>query len=153
MTPSFFQSLEEHHVSYLLISGQATVLDEAADFSEDVDIWINPSADNIQRFTASLRALKAQYYKLTPPLTEARMRAGHGFHFTIQTEKTFYLDVLGQPPRVGAFDDALSTSETFELTWGRIPVIGIRELVEVKKTQRLRHNRSTGYSQSGPTWI
>ena len=37
-------------VRYLLISGQATILYGAATFSEDVDIWVEPDKDNIQRF-------------------------------------------------------------------------------------------------------
>jgi hypothetical protein len=46
MIASFFQSLEEHGVAYLLISGQATVLYGAATFSEDIDLWLNPAAEN-----------------------------------------------------------------------------------------------------------
>lgn len=48
MTRSFFQNLERHSVSYLLISGQATVLYDAAEFSEDLDLWIEPSPENFQ---------------------------------------------------------------------------------------------------------
>jgi hypothetical protein len=47
MMRSFFQSLETESVRYLLISGQATVLYGAAMFSEDIDLWIEPSKANI----------------------------------------------------------------------------------------------------------
>src|SRR5512141_1363680 len=43
MIANFFQSLEDHRVEHLLISGQASVLYGAATFSEDVDLWINPT--------------------------------------------------------------------------------------------------------------
>ena len=43
MIANFFQSLSAHDVEYLLISGQATILYGAATFSEDIDLWINPT--------------------------------------------------------------------------------------------------------------
>jgi hypothetical protein len=51
MIANFFQSLGSHGVEYLLISGQATVLYGAATFSEDIDLWINPTPENCDRFT------------------------------------------------------------------------------------------------------
>jgi hypothetical protein len=54
MIASFFQSLEAHDVPYLLISGQATVLYGAATFSEDIDLWVEPSDVNVQRLRAAL---------------------------------------------------------------------------------------------------
>jgi hypothetical protein len=78
MIASFFQSLETHRVAYLLISGQATVLYGAATFSEDIDLWVEPSSGNIERFQAALSAVGARYYKLTPPLEAPYFEAGHG---------------------------------------------------------------------------
>jgi len=54
MIANFFQSLEAQRVEYLLISGQATVLYGAATFSEDIDLWINPTEENSRRLQASL---------------------------------------------------------------------------------------------------
>jgi hypothetical protein len=67
MIASFFQSLETHRVAYLLISGQATMLYGAATFSEDIDLWVEPSSGNLERFQAALSVVGARYYKLTPP--------------------------------------------------------------------------------------
>ena len=69
MIANFFQSLERNGVEYLLISGQAAVLYGAATFSEDIDLWINPTGENRGRFLLALRDCRARYYKLTPPLT------------------------------------------------------------------------------------
>lgn len=41
---SLFRSFERSGVEYLLISGQASVLYGAALFSEDIDIWLRPTA-------------------------------------------------------------------------------------------------------------
>ena len=69
MIENFFQSLSDHRVEHLLISGQASILYGAATFSEDIDLWLDPTAENCARFVAALRDCRARYYKLTPPLT------------------------------------------------------------------------------------
>jgi hypothetical protein len=48
-----------------------------------------------------------------------------------------YLDVVGRAPRVDDFDSALARAREFDTDWGRIPTLGIRDLVDVKKTQRV----------------
>ena len=140
MIENFFQSLEANQVDYLLISGQATVLYGAATFSEDLDIWIKPDDGNCKRFIASLREVNARYYKLTPPLEVDYLNIGHGFHFTLPLEETgekVFLDVLGKPPRVKEFDISVTLSNRLFTDWGKIPTIGLKDLVELKKTQRI----------------
>lgn len=139
MIANFFHSLSHHGVEALLISGQATVLYGAATFSEDIDLWINATPDNSARFLAALRACNARYYKLTPPFQEDHLRRGHGFHFVLPggNEQEVFLDVMGQPPRVGPFEAARATANWMDTEWGRVLTIGVKELVELKKTQRL----------------
>jgi hypothetical protein len=43
---------------------------------------------------------------------------------------------MGRPPRVGAFGAALRRAERLDSPWGRIPVVSIEDLVELKKTNR-----------------
>jgi hypothetical protein len=139
MIANFFQSLDRHGVEYLLISGQATVLYGAATFSEDIDLWLNSTEENRDRFLLALRDCRARYYKLTPPLTIENLQRGHGFHFILPGggEDEIFLDVMGNPPRAGSFADALETARWMETEWGKIHTIGIKSLVELKKTQRL----------------
>jgi hypothetical protein len=139
MIANFFQSLEQNRVEYLLISGQATVLYGAATFSEDIDLWIKPAEENRDGFIATLRDCQACYHKLTPPLTVAHLQDGHGFHFRLPDGHAgeIYLDVMGKPPRAGAFDLAAETVRMMDTEWGIIRTIGIKPLVELKKTQRL----------------
>jgi hypothetical protein len=139
MIGSFFQSLDKLSVDYLLISGQASVLYGAATFSEDIDLWIRPTKENADAFLRALRISGAIYYKLTPSLAVQHLRNGHGFHFVLPTGETpaVYLDVMGRPPRVGSFDEALVEAKWMDTEWGRVHVIGIMGLVELKKTQRL----------------
>jgi hypothetical protein len=137
MIRSFFQSLDREGVAYLLISGQAAILYGAAAFSEDVDIWIKPTASNASALLKALRSQGARYYKLTPPLQAQYLRRGHGFHFCIPGAPECYLDVLGKPPRVLDFDAAAAAATTMATAWGPIPTIGIKHLVSLKMTQRL----------------
>jgi hypothetical protein len=139
MIANFFQSLERNGVEHLLISGQATVLYGAATFSEDIDLWLNPTDKNRGCFMAALRDCRACYYKLTPPLTVEHLQQGHGFHFIVPAGAAdkIYLDVMGRPPRTGSFADASATAKVIETEWGAIRTIGIQPLVELKKTQRL----------------
>ncbi len=74
MVASFFQSVESNCDAYLLTSGQATVRYGAATFSQDIDLWIEPSPANVERSRAALREVKARYYKLTPLLEASPVR-------------------------------------------------------------------------------
>jgi hypothetical protein len=139
MIENFFQSLERNKVEYLLISGQASVLYGAATFSEDIDLWVNPTTENRDALTKALIDCGACYYKLTPALTTDNLRHGHGFHYVLPGAQTdpIYLDVMGNPPRAGSFAAASNTARQMETEWGAIQTIGIQPLVELKKTQRL----------------
>jgi len=138
MIANFFQSLDRHGVESLLISGQATVLYGAATFSEDIDLWVNPTEKNRARFLAALRDSEARYYKLTPAFTVENLQHGHGFHFVLlDCGGEFFLDVMGNPPRAGAFAAAAATARWMDTEWGTVHTIGIKLLAELKKTQRL----------------
>jgi hypothetical protein len=140
MIKSFFRSLETQRVNYLLISGQAAVLYGAAHFSEDIDLWVEPTVDNIKSFAEVLRIHSARYYKLTPKLEPNALNAGHGFHFTLPEENgpEVYIDIMGRPPRVRDFPFAAAQSVLMDSEWGALRTVGIKDLVELKKTQRLQ---------------
>jgi len=108
-------------------------------FSEDIDLWVRPDADNCEAFLAVLRSVGAVYYKLTPPFTEELLCRGHGFHFVLPEPagEGVFLDVMGCPPRAGDFAAATAESRIIPTEWGDIPTVGIHDLVALKTTQRL----------------
>ena len=135
-----FRSFERFGVEYLLISGQAAILHGAATFSEDVDIWIRPTPENVTRLLRALAACQARVYKLTPALTRQNLMAGHGFHFVIPARPApVYLDVMGKPPRVDSYRHARHRAEVVPTPWGRIQVIAIPDLIALKRTRRLSY--------------
>jgi hypothetical protein len=133
-----FRSLDAHGVRYLVISGQASVIYGAALFSEDLDLWVEPTPRNIRALIRALGKLGARVHKLTPPLTAGNLRRGHGFHFVIpgKGSNALHLDVMGRPPRVGGFAASLSRAEHIPTRWGNLPVVSLEDLVELKKTNR-----------------
>lgn len=161
MIASFFQRLDEHDVEWLLISGQATILYGAATFSEDIDLWVQPTPVNFERFLRVVRASGARYYKLTPALSVDASVRRHGFHFVIpglDAGADLYLDVMGHPPRVRGFEAACRNAREFETQWGILRTVGIEDLVEIKKTQRPRDYPIISrlvlafMQQRAPTW-
>ena len=67
-----FRAFDRAGLEDLLISGQATVLYGAATFSEDVDLWIQPTSANAHKLLAALTECRARVHRLTPPMTLRR---------------------------------------------------------------------------------
>ncbi len=133
-----FRAFEQERVDYLLIGGQAAILYGAAHFTQDLDVWIRPSLRNIRAFLRALARVSARVHKLTPPLSVAWVRRGHGFHFLIPQAKRSpaYLDAMGRPPRAGPFGASARRARRMDTPWGLLPVASIEDLVELKKTNR-----------------
>lgn len=135
---NLFRSFDRFGLEYLLISGQASVLYGAATFSEDIDLWVRPTAPNVKRLARALAACRARAYKLTPRLDLRHLRSGHGFHFTLPARPDpVYLDVMGRPPRVGSFEASRRKARIMKTGWGLLPVVSIEDLIALKKTRRL----------------
>ncbi|MBI2921443.1 MAG: hypothetical protein HYY18_10210 [Planctomycetes bacterium] len=135
---SLFRSFEKEGVRYLLIGGQAAILYGASHFTQDLDLWVDPAPANWKALLRALARVRATVYKLTPPLTQAFVRRGHGFHFLIPQRSRLpaYLDVMGRPPRVGQFRTAAGRAEKFRTPWGEIPVASIEDMVDLTRTNR-----------------
>jgi hypothetical protein len=135
---NLFRAFDRRKVRHLVISGQAAVLYGAAHFSQDLDLWVDPRLANVARLLRALADLRAVVHKLTPPITPANVRRGHGFHFVVPNGGggRLYLDVMGRPPRVGSFDAAARRANRVRTPWGRLTVVAIEDLVELKKTNR-----------------
>jgi len=131
---SLFRALDGEGVRYLVISGQACILYGASQFTEDIDLWIQPASSNLASFLRAMARVKARVYKLTPPITLKYVRKGHGFHFRIGRD--LFLDVMGRPPRVGRFLGAFSRAREFKTDWGTLRVSAPEDLVLLKQTNR-----------------
>lgn len=132
-----FRSFSRERVRFLLIGGQATVVYGAAQFTQDFDVWVDPSAANLRAFLRALARSETRVHKLTPPVTPKWARRGHGFHFIVPSAPSpVPLDMMGRPPRVGSFDSAARRALLTRTPWGRIPVASHEDLVRLKRTNR-----------------
>jgi hypothetical protein len=57
----FLELLERHDVRYLIIGGLAFVYHAKPRFTKDIDVWIDPEADNIARANAALADFGSPY--------------------------------------------------------------------------------------------
>jgi hypothetical protein len=130
---SLFRALERKNVSYLLISGQACVLYGASEFTEDIDLWVEPRTRNARRCLEALASINARVYKLTPSFRVSLLKKGHGFHYRVGE---LYVDIMGRPPRVGDFSSALRRSRKINTDWGTLPVVSPEDLAQLKLTDR-----------------
>jgi hypothetical protein len=98
--------LHEHGVRYVLIGGFAAVLYGSAQPTYDVDITPDPSADNLDRLSAALRALDARIRVDSVPggLPFAHDAASLAGMKTLNlVTRAGDLDIALEPAGVGAF--------------------------------------------------
>lgn len=57
----FLALLEAHGVRYLIIGGLAFIFHAKPRFTKDIDVWLDPSADNLRRANAALADFGSPY--------------------------------------------------------------------------------------------
>jgi predicted nucleotidyltransferase len=118
----------ETHAEFLLVGGWAVILYGHVRATDDMDVFVRPSATNSERVFAALEAFGA-------PLRAHAVAPGHfakegdAYRFGIAPLK---IEVLTKISGV-SFDEALQGSKTFDLDGYRIPYIGKSALIANKK--------------------
>lgn len=136
--PTVLSILWKHRVKALLMGGQACILYGAAEFSRDVDIAASVDPADLDRLRSALKGLDARPV-FFPPLSESVLKRGHACHFRCHAAGLMKvrLDVMS----------VMRNADPFEKLWARrarlsvpgvgiIPVISLKDLVQIKKTQR-----------------
>ena len=119
----------EAKAEFLLVGGWAVILYGHVRATDDMDIFVRPSAPNSAKVFAALEAFGA-------PLRNHAVSAEHfaspgpAYRFGIAPLK---IEVLTKISGV-SFDEALKGSNTFELDGYRIPYIGKAALIANKKS-------------------
>jgi len=136
--PKVLSTFLKHKVKALLIGGQACILYGAAEFSRDIDLAIMVSPENLDLLKKALEELDAErvFY---PSLSEEVLLRGHACHFRCEREdvKGLRIDVIGAMRGVDTFIELWSRRREIKLPdIGKVPVIGLADLVKTKKTQR-----------------
>jgi hypothetical protein len=121
--------LVQSNAEFLLVGGWAVILYGHVRATDDMDIFVRPSAKNSERVFAALEAFGA-------PLRAHAVAPGHfakegdAYRFGIAPLK---IEVLTKISGV-SFDEALLGSKSFELEGHQIPYIGKAALIANKKS-------------------
>jgi len=119
----------------ILSSGQAVVFHELAIMSKDGD-WILREDEHALEHVLSVLGRRNARYRFGAPLDVRWMRGGWSSHFEFRDGPLrVRTDFVTRPPRL--------TSEALASLWktqeqSTFPVVGVRDLCELKKTNRER---------------
>lgn len=131
-------TFSECEVKSLLIGGQACILYGAAEFSRDTDFVILCNLENIKNIKKALKKLKAiRIY--VPSLNIKYLLKGHACHFKCQDGyiKGLRVDILAKLRGCSDFNQMWKRRTTVEINKSdKIEIIGLKDLVASKKTQR-----------------
>ena len=131
-------TLSSHHVSCLLIGGQACIFYGGAEFSRDADIALLSSPENLQRLAKALDDLKASPIAV-PPLSAEFLNRGHAVHFRCAHPDAagIRVDLISRMRGVDPFEQLWLRRTTVEIGPGEsYELISLPDLVRSKKTQR-----------------
>jgi len=131
-------TFKKHRVKSLLIGGQACIIYGAAEFSRDSDFVILCDNDNLERLKDALKTLKAELIYV-PPLEASYLERGHACHFRCKAKDVqgLRVDVISKLRGCDSFDKLWERKKTVSIKkGGAINVIGLKDLVQSKKTQR-----------------
>jgi len=121
-----------------LIGGQACIIYGAAEFSRDSDFLILIDERNLEKLRRALKDLKAEQIYV-PPLEVDFLKRGHACHFRCKRKdvKGLRIDIIAKLRGCEEFEKLWLRRKTISLKDGiKINVIGLRDLVQSKKTQR-----------------
>jgi hypothetical protein len=119
----------EARAEFLLVGGWAVILYGHVRATDDMDIFVRPTAENSERVFAALEAFGAPLWAhAVAPRHFAS--EGDAYRFGIAPLK---IEVLTKISGV-SFEEALQDSKTFELDGRQIPYIGKSALIANKKS-------------------
>lgn len=121
-----------------MIGGQACIIYGAAEFSRDSDFVVLCNLKNLQHLKKALNALKAELIYV-PLLEIDYLERGHACHFRCKAKdvKNLRIDIISKLRGCEPFNELWKRKNTVWLKSGSsIDVIGLRDIVQSKKTQR-----------------
>ncbi len=120
------QELAKAEAEYLLIGGYAVSLHGRPRYTKDIDIWIRPTSDNVQKVAAALVAFGA------PPQAVSDVLTGDEDDIVWFGQAPARVDVLKRIPGVG-FDEAYASRVMLDLGSMVACVISVPHLIAAKR--------------------
>ena len=129
------QILAKAEVEFVIIGGVALRSHGSAYLTQDLDICYSRSRTNLQRIVDALKPLKPRPRGFPDelPFIWDRSTLQNGTNFTFKTTLCD-LDLLGEVPGVGTYEDALKNSVTNDFDGFPVKVLSIDALIRAKET-------------------
>lgn len=124
-----FRALAQEDVEYVLVGGVAVGLRGIERATNDVDLFVRPTEDNIARLRRALFAVFAD-----PSIEEIRAEDLAGEYPTIRygpPEGDFFIDIIGRLGTAVTFDDL--RADPIDVLGVMVPVATPRTLVRMKQ--------------------
>jgi hypothetical protein len=122
----FFELLSGEKVEYLLVGGHAVAYHGYPRYTADMDIWVNPSRENLESLIQVLRRFG---FKTQPFTTDSFLGREKIFQFGVPPTR---IDLITFLPGV-EFAECYSQAETFVLGDLKILVIDRENLLKNKR--------------------
>lgn len=126
--------LTEHGVRFAVIGGVALIARGVQRSTEDLDIAYARDRENLRRLAAALASLHPTLRDVEADLPfvldEATLRSG--LNFTLDTELG-PLDLFGEVPGLGSFDQVDAASDELEIAGVRMLVLTVDGLERAKR--------------------
>ena len=131
---SLLSRLIQARVDFVIVGGFAAMAHGVTLVTQDIDICLRFSPDNLFRLRDSLVDLKA-VHRMTPQRIPLDLNETNVSEFKNLYLDTDYgqLDCLSELKGIGGFDAVAALSEQVELTAGRCRVLGIDGLIRAKE--------------------
>lgn len=138
------QRLFEHNIEFVLVGGFAANLHGTRDVTQDIDICLKLSRENLARLFAALTDLHP-VHRLTPnrlplQITDANWQSLKNIY--LETDWGV-LDCLGEVAGIGDYEKAVLLSTQIPLPVGACPVLTIEALIRAKQALARPHDLRT----------
>lgn len=127
-------ALDAAGVEFVVVGGLALVAHGGPRATVDVDLAYRRSDDNLARLARSLQPfqpwLRGAARELPFVLDEAALRSGLNFRLSTEAGD---IDLFGELPGIGAFDDVRAASEVVQLFDRKIAILSLDGLERSKR--------------------
>lgn len=126
------EQLIRNEVDFLLVGGLAVGFHGYARFTGDMDLWTNPSSDNLQRLDNTLTDLKYAKGVVNDIIESRPIDHPTSIRIFYEDDK-FKVDLMTSifyEPLT--FDKCYERAKTQKLDSFNLPIIGVKDLIEIK---------------------